>query len=236
MKPDLIVCWPKSADYPLFRKNVHEDREKFGKIIIVFTETNIGNNYREFVREVMSGDDVTFLENPPLMPLQDWRDVAIKQALAISSSQWVFFTEQDFFPGTTFWKYVDAYISAGLQVIGVKQGDRIHPCCLFMSRHLLDQLNLDFGAHPPAHDHFGAIQKQIEGMNKPIGILPSGCWKHLNGLSHNMRLVEDGAAPNHDLEGFTEYMSLCFDCGIQLSPKFIETYQKYYRNFHGDKI
>ena len=52
MKPDLIESWPQHLDYPLHRKFIKENRDRFAKVIIVFTAMNAQGDYREFVKNI----------------------------------------------------------------------------------------------------------------------------------------------------------------------------------------
>jgi hypothetical protein len=221
-KFDIIVSWPRNTDYPLWRQFIHDYRERFNLVVVVFTETNHGDDYRGFVRDAMAADWILFADSLNVPPGRDWRDVAIKLALLQSyNSQWVWFTEQDFRPLDGFWDEIEEFEKLGVRAIGVRQGERLHPCSLFMRRDLLGEIHKDFSANPPEYDHFGYIQKQLEKTVEPIGITDPKYWNHMNGLSHNMRLLSDGQQPNYEPNVFSNYLAGCLNVTVPLDPRFV---------------
>ncbi len=210
IKPDVIIAWPDSVDYPLFRQFLREERARFNQINIVFTKTHQGFNYSEFVKESMFADWCLFMENRPVSGEQDWRNVAIHTALQHSlHAEWILFLEQDFFPQPGFWEEVERLLNEGHEVIGVYDGTRLHPCFLLVRRTVLKQTTEFFGANPPLYDHFGKFQKDLEYLNiKPAAVDPK-FWYHMNGLSHNFRLVSDGGQPNYKPDEFNQYAHRC---------------------------
>ncbi len=227
MKPDVILSWPKSADYPLFRQFLRDNRQSFSKVFVVFTETHMKPDYQEFLQNVMLSDDLTFINNPQHSGEEDWRNVAVNEALKYSDSEWVLFLEQDFIiKGSSFWDAVNT-LSMVEKSIAVVQGDRTHPCCWFLHRTALNQLNKDFSARPPEHDHFGAIQKQLNELGILTAVIPDRTFLHLNGLSHNWRLVQDGGEPNYRPEQFKLWVAECLKVDVELNPIWLKTAKRY---------
>ncbi|MEK6881126.1 MAG: hypothetical protein AABY22_16015, partial [Nanoarchaeota archaeon] len=104
MITDLIVSHPKHLDYPLFRQFIKENRAHFKKVLIVFTDMNVPDlDYRSFIQDAMRKDKITFMDCLPAEADEDWRNKAINMALSVSDADWVYFTEQDFFPQEGFW-------------------------------------------------------------------------------------------------------------------------------------
>lgn len=228
MKSDLIIVWPRNNDYPLWRQFIRDNRTRFNLVIIVFTETNQGEDYRQFVRDAMASDYTLFIENRPITGTQDWRDVGVNGALIQSyNSDWLWFTEQDFIitDEVKFWGYVDQAEKDGFEVIAVKDADRMHPCCMFVKRTALDKTSKNFAASPPAHDHFGQIQKDIEAQNIKTFIIPDGYF-HLNGLSHNMTLLYNGEQPNYYPEIFKDWLVQSGNVDVPQSEMFIALMRK----------
>ncbi len=226
-KIDIIVTWPKNNDYPLWRYFIRANRPRFNKVIVCFMESNSGESYREFVMQEMAQDNITFLESPTIGPDQDWRDVAVNYSLQYSDGDWVWFTEQDFFTLTRFWNIVNVTIEAELnESIGVLDGPRLHPCCLFIKRELLDKTSKFFGIKSGVFDHFGKIQKDLEHKKIKTYILPETCYKHLAGLSQNFYLLSIGQQPNYKPEEFTKYINMCFKTGMNLDPRWVKTAKK----------
>lgn len=226
MKPDVIISWPRNCDYPLWRQFIRDNRNRFEKVIIVFTETNNGANYRHFVTRAMQQDDVTILESPVVGGREDWRNIAINYALQFSNSDWVWFTEQDFFPLADFWQYIEEGEKLG-GVICVKEGYRIHPCCLFIRRDQLEKTSKNFGIVADKLDHFGLVQIDIESLSIPRFVLPQTAYVHMSGLSHNMRLVAEGQRPNWNKQEFDEYIKNCLAVTVELSDYFVSLYTNY---------
>lgn len=223
-KPDIIISWPRNCDYPLWRQFIRKNRARFNEVLVVFTETNHGDNYRDFVREAMMPDYVLFVENRDLdYGSEDWRNVAINSALLHSyNSEWVWFTEQDFIitEPDIFWKEVEENMNK-FDALAVYVADRMHPCCTFVKRSLLDRTHKDFSAKPPEYDHFGRLQKDFGALQSPVYSLKNG-YIHLNGLTHNMSLVERHEAPNYDIQAYAQYMELCLMADIEMDRRFIE--------------
>lgn len=213
--PDVIVSWPRNCDYPLWRQFIHENRSRFNEVIIAFTETNYGPDHREFVRKAMFKDYVHFVEPRPLRPGEDWRNAAINDALLHSyNAEWIWFTEQDFIVHYDFWEEIErAYHNNS--VLGVYQGDRLHPCSIFIRRKTLNETSKDFGIIPGIGDHFAKLQNELGALGSPIYSIKKG-YQHLNGLSHNMTLLERGEAPNYKPEEFEKWLTQCFRCGALL--------------------
>ncbi|MCG3176834.1 MAG: hypothetical protein MOGMAGMI_01798 [Candidatus Omnitrophica bacterium] len=209
-KPDIIVSWPRNCDYPLWRKFIHENRHLFNEVIIVFTETNQGFDYKQFVREQMTPDYCLFIENMTVKANEDWRDVAVKTALNQSyNSEWIWFTEQDFVitQPDMFWLAIEE-AQEKVDVIYVDDHGRMHPCCIFMKRTTLNQTKRYFGIEAGIYDHFGQIQRDIEALQSPK-LAIQDYYYHFNGLSHNMSLTERGEAPNYEPIMFKKYLGDC---------------------------
>ena len=189
MKPDVIVCWPRSCDYPLWRQFIRDNRERFAKVIVVFTEHD-GLDYREFVRSAM--DDVTFLDSPH-EPNKDWRDVAVNAALDVSDAEWVWFTEQDFFitQPDEFWEDVEESERHAV-AIGWREpiSHRWHPSSLFAKRSAIDETDRYFGPEPV--DHFYNFGRQMEAVGPFLPITWRKPYEHLQGISQNHWLIDTG--------------------------------------------
>lgn len=224
MKPDVIVTWPRNCDYPLWREYIRDNRSRFNEIVIVFMETNQGDDYRDFVRKAMFYDRALCVETPPNYE-GDWRNAAVNAGLQHSlHSEWVWFTEQDFFPGPEFWNKVEE-CSTKHDYIGIKEGDRLHPACLFMKRALLNETRKDFSIVPGKLDHFGLIAEDL--LTKNGAILSPDYYIHMAGLSHNLSLIARSEAPNHNIEQFKEYCKACLKLSVDMPVSFEVTLRTY---------
>jgi hypothetical protein len=221
MITDVIVTWPNNCDYPLWRQFIHDNRSKFGKVIIGFHQANGVNDFSNFVREAMTPDNITFFNAPePRAGIEDWRNLSINAALNFSDGDRVWFTEQDFFPLPGFWENVKELDDQHCQVITVYQGNRMHPCCIFMNREVLNLTRKNFGIVPDVSDHFSMIQDDIINLGVKVGGLKPKNYIHLNGLSQNWHLASIRERPNYELPKFIEYLKQCLDVSVPKSTEF----------------
>lgn len=226
MKPDLIVTWPKNADYPLWRQMVRDERDKFNNVIVVFMETNQGFDYREFVKEAMQKDYILFMDSPPIPAGDDWRNVAVNAGLQQSvTSELIWFTEQDFYPRSSFWPA--CYDLRENDVIGVKDGKGLHPCSLIMNRKALSTISRNFAVIQGVGDHFSLVQKEIEESDLKVGIVDPKHYIHMNGLSHNLTLITNGELPNWQPEQFKSYAIKTLQVKVPLNDRYKEIMSDY---------
>lgn len=220
---DTIVAWPKNCDYPLWRDFVRKERKRMNEVIVSFTETNTGEDYRDFVRQAMFPDYVHFVEATQPGDGEDWRNLAIHDALLHSyNAPWLWFTEQDFYPQCGFWQKVEELEAQGNDVIAVYQQKRMHPCCIFIKREALEKTRKNFGIVPDISDHFSIIQKDLENAGVKIAKIPEDTYFHYNGLSHNWRLLSEGLLPNYEMDKFMEYLDKCLKVKVELSEVWAE--------------
>lgn len=165
IKPDLLITWHESCDYPVFRVTLAKHRDFFGKIIIYLSKHFREPVYSQFLKDSMQDlGNILFLD-----PIEyqygeeDWRNVSTNHMLNYSDSEWVCSVEQDWFAKD--WqklltKTEEAMGSADM--VGWMNETRfsyIHPSYWFMRRSLLEKTSKDFAAHPEINgsDHFGMI-------------------------------------------------------------------------------
>lgn len=202
---DLIVCWPRDCDYPLFRRFLARERDRFAKVIVVFTDHH-GPDISGWVREVT---DATFLDS---RSNGDWRDAAVNMALEVSDAQRVWFTEQDFLitDPDRFWSQTD-----GPAVGWQEHDDRWHPSSLFVDRGLIERTSRYFGPDPI--DHFYAFGRELERLI-PIKRLEGG-FEHLQGTSQNHSLIDRGLDDGvFKRDRFRRYLSDSLEAGVPLHP------------------
>lgn len=224
IRPDLILSWPRNCDYPLFRQYIRDHRELFNEIIIVFTETNQGEDYREFIKQSMHQDHILFVQSPDIKSGEDWRDVAIHSALLHSyNAEYIMFIEQDFFMTDRFWEEVEEMQKTNnYDVIGVMDSVRMHPCCMIFKRVALNKTCKNFGIVPDRLDHFGLIQLDIENLQNGLrfGRIEDNLYTHMNGLSHNLTLVYNGEMPNYRKEEFDQYLTKSLLVTVPLDDRY----------------
>ena len=226
MNIDLICCHPFHLDYPLWREFIKNNRDRFNKVIVVFTDMNVADlDYREFVQTTMKKDKITFMDCLPAEANEDWRNKAINMALTVSNAEWIWFMEEDFFPQNNFWKEVEDLMKR-CDVFGYYQDARLHPCCIFIKRELLDKTSKNFGVIRDEADHFSRIQKNLESKDIMIGVIPSYLGKHMNALSQNMFMLQNGEEPNYQPEEFKEYCKQCLLLE-DLHTDFLKLFREY---------
>lgn len=215
-QPDIIVSWPVNCDYPLWREFIHLNRKLFKKVIVVFTEAPGSYNYKDEVTPMLAADGVTCMDSPEVYGGEDWRNIAVNAGLHASAADWIWFTEQDFFPNLTMFDDLNYFVDDGFRVIAAYQQERMHPCSIFMARDLLGELRLDFGIIPNVSDHFSKIQNQLERKQERIAKIDPKMYSHFNGLSHNWRLVSEGQEPNYHPGEFIQYLRDCLKVSVPL--------------------
>lgn len=218
MKIDVILTWPKNCDYPLWRQFIRDNRHRFENIYIFFHQTNAGHDFRPFVYNSMAQDNICFRDFQ-YTAVDDWRNIAINQALELSKSEWVWFTEQDFIitDPDEFWGQV--YKNESADFIGIDVSGRWHPCCMFVKREIINKTQKNFAVIPGVKDHFGRFQKNLEEMIIKRVFLNKG-WRHLNGLSQNFYLLSIGQKANYNPDEFYQYLKDSLDVSVPIDSTY----------------
>lgn len=203
MKPDLIICWIKHADYPIFRETLRKHRDFFGKIIIYWSEHFRDIYFDEFIqKDLESLGNIQFLQNIEYeYGIEDWRNIATNYMLKHTNSEWVCSVEQDWFSRN--WnelldivkKAMETHDLIGWDASAGDGGIYIHPAFWFIKRSVLEQTNKDFSARDNL-DHFGWITRDVQKLNgKIFGLEKDGGLNcaasskahsfHLGGVNQN---------------------------------------------------
>lgn len=133
--PDVIISWPKSCDYPLWRKSITENRIYFNEVIIVFTETHQEPDYTEFIKKNLTPYHIQFVTPPQTPPGEDWRHIAVTQALLHSyNAEWIWFTEQDYIISCPpcYINEAKAAAEKGYEIMAHYEGTRMHPASILI--------------------------------------------------------------------------------------------------------
>ena len=192
-KVDIIVCHPYEIRYPVWEKMIRANMDYYNKLFVVFTKGNFtGKDYSGEVGLALLSPQVVFLDMPAVgegFPNSDWRHTAVRYALAQSEADYILFLEQDLLIPSL--KVVQDFKG---DVLGIKEGDRIHPAFLLVKRELINKTDRDFAAYPDKEmDHFDKFIAQL-----PIPeILPKSEYYHMAGFTHNEALVAQGKEPNY---------------------------------------
>lgn len=196
MKMDLVITWPISCDFPIWRRFLRENRNLFENVIIVMSDTHTGHDYSDFLFEATKKDGVMFRRKDSYIQMEDWRNAAVNAGLTYATSEWVFFTEQDFFiyDPKDFFDRMDKQ-SADVDIFHHLEGERIHPACMVVRKDMINKTKKDFSVDPGKSDHFGKFVDELSDKKARFKVLPGkngDDYLHLNGLTHNYRLIEDG--------------------------------------------
>lgn len=213
-------------DYPLFRKHLGKYRGKFNKVILYPSDHNREVSFKDFLFETVKEDWVKdhkidwFTDPPP-----DWRQEEAMAMLPFAKSEWIYFTEQDFFikDPDKFYSKVKEAMDRGADAIGFMNPTAfpyLHPACFFIKREILEKTSKDFRAHPeiPGADHFSMITRDLEKLGAKIVTTEEmgfQYWQdcfHLGGLTSNM--IDSVVNPDfefHRPEIFHVYLHFALD-------------------------
>lgn len=234
-RPDLIICWIKHADYPIFRATLRKHRDFFGKIIIYWSEHFRDIYFDEFIqKDLESLGNIQFLPNIEYKyGEEDWRNVATNYMLKHTDSEWVCSVEQDWFDkdwDKTLTLITEASKDADLMGWWQPNGKYIHPGFWFMKRESLEKTNKDFSAHG-VFDHFGWITKDAQDLGMKIITLddleldtnvdPNADCFHLGGVNQNYLegLKEEFVFHRPDI--FMIYNHWCRKSNVPQDSKFV---------------
>ena len=188
MKINLLVVFPLSCDYPLFRYNLKRFREFFQDIYVGFSDHHLGVNYSNFVRK-----DLDFAHFVDVVPSGgDWRDDAVNQLLDIMTPcTHVLFIEQDFLiKDKTFFVRLFAQDHDFLYY---QEGERIHPAFALVKKEIIDRTHKNFGVVYP-QDHFGwffeEVRQYAEGENIDNWVKWKEDFYHMQGLTQNYKCIK----------------------------------------------
>lgn len=219
---DVLVTWPSWLDYPIWRWYIRANRDLFNKVLVTFYSQGEGDVTR-FLYD--NFPEATFLVSDD--SAHTWRGTAVNVGLNQSHAPWVWFTEQDFiWKSDHFFDIVFAAMGTA-DVIAVKHGDRLHPCCLFAKRSLIDRTSRNFDPAGKDMDHFSVLSKEIKEIAdvvylEDLGLLEGKDWFHMSSLTWNYQRAHDkDVADIHNLRDFLvwNYYSRVVD--VPQTPEFL---------------
>jgi hypothetical protein len=223
IKPDLIISHPKDVYYTLWVQQLLRDRHLFNKVIVIITQFSTD---RDYVGEVQLR-----LGNAIIRPYRttkhDWRNSSVNTALSFIDSDWVLFSEQDFFTKEGFYEDLFGKVN-DFGFVGTRdmqEQNRFHPACLLVKKDLIKQTTKDFSIIPDKGDHFSLFTKELEALTTfgELEKLTSYTdWFHMAGLTQNYRLQSDFFQPQR----FYTYLV----CSLKLDQP------KHWREITRDKI
>ena len=238
MRPDVIVVWPTGCDYPLWRRWLATERDRFDKVIVAFSPAPGLPDYRSHVCKVFEAENLSVTTiDTRWDDGRDWRDAAINAGLPASNAGWIWFTEQDFLvQDPRFWSMPDAFGGClRASAIGTTQGEaRWHPCSLFVRREAIDRTSRDFSVTEDG-DHFARFGRELEHTGARVIDLDDwvepGWYRHMQGLSHNHSLVERGEPVTFKPDEFAGYLRECLSDTSDLSVEWGRTHTAWLRGY-----
>ena len=198
MKPSLIVCHIKHCLYPIWMRTLRKYRDFFGEIIIHFSEHNRQPYFDHYIHSQLNDLGITFLDQAPInWSDQDWRDVATKEMLKHSKSDWIVSIEQDWLVRD--WDKFLNMCTENMKLCDLfgwmnpSQKPYIHPACFFAKRDVIEKSGADFSPHSEitGSDHFAMITYKAMEQGAFIKALPVGKVSfdtnafHLGGVNQN---------------------------------------------------
>lgn len=160
---------------------------------------------------------------------EDWRNVAVNEGLGISSSEWVWFIEQDFFI-EDYYVIDDLFTATNTyDCIGFWEAERLHPACLLVKRDLIMKTRRDFGAYEK--DHFGRFSEDIVaqlgenyiGTFEKLSLVNEFNYYHMQGLTHNYNLIrQNDLGKVYKRDEFLTYNQLSTTLDVVVSDDYLE--------------
>jgi hypothetical protein len=222
MKPDVLITWPSGVDYPLCRLQLRTYRKYFTDILLTFYPHGTPD-FTEFVRKSHKEFKIVLSD----VIGETWREEAVLAGLKESKSPEVLFTEQDFF-----WKdekFLERVSEARnkYDIVGIKQGNRLHPCFLQTSRALIDKTSKDFSVRGDDKDHFQKFSEEVLALGsfidlKDLGLFEGRDWFHFSSMTWNLfRIKDDNTREMHEVNEFLVYNAYSRTKRIPQDPRWL---------------
>jgi hypothetical protein len=222
MKPDVIITWPTGCDYPLCRAQLKMSRKYFNKVIIVFNPKG-PMDFSEFIQKAHK--DFTCLSSS--VNDEHWREASVTMGLKESTSDEVIFTEQDFFWKDTKFLETVAEARKKYDTVGIRNGNRLHPCFIQTSRAMIEQTSKDFAVQGQDKDHFQKFSEEVLAKGsfidlKDIGLFEGVDWYHFSSMTWNlMRVQYDDVKEMHELAEFLVYNTYSRTKQVKQDPRWL---------------
>lgn len=238
MKPDLLLQWCVYADYPLYRAWAAKYRNKFNKIIIYPSRQHGVVDLEEFAKRVFPE---TWVERENIdYGVTDWRQGETEPLLKHVESDWIYFSEQDFFCKNwdKFFEDIERE-SKTSDMMGLWNPTHfpyVHPSCLLIKTEVFNMTNKDFRAHPEINgaDHFSMITRDVidrgglrirtlQNMGYDADMHPDADCFHLGGLTYVYQDFKgkDTVFGVKSPEAFMTYNYQIRQLDIEQNPEFL---------------
>lgn len=243
MRPDVIVTWPRHCDFPLWRSWLFRNRAHVGDVAVAFTEHHLDRDYSSYVRFMLMGADVTFV-NAPREDGRDWRDTAVNLCLDTVEGEWVWFMEQDLLVHDDHWfrRTLSGLQSSGAIGYRDRGSTRWHPSCMVVRRDIVERTGRYFGPDPV--DHFHAFGLEVEAiapfadlsehLSQAVEFGTFGDFVHIGGLSRNHQLVSEGEYGRvRRPDEHARYLAACLN--VECHPRWRAEAETFIRSRAGPK-
>jgi len=221
MNITLLTVWPTHADYPIFRRWLERNRNKFHHCIMALSDAKHPRNISNDLKQLFVKLKVQWTDPPTVGGTDDWRSKAINSAYYQIKGDWILFMEQDFFIKD---KALDLILLQAEKYDGIvyKEGERLHPAFLLVRKSIADKTSKDFAVVRDKFDHFYTFIQEIMKMGKiitlnDIGLKNNEDYYHMSGLTQNYHMFSLGQTPTH-LNEFLQYNYYCMDVISQVEP------------------
>lgn len=234
MKPDRVLQYCVHNDYPIFRKHIKDYRDKVNKIILYPSRHH---GYIDFEYFAKKNIKETWVEPVEIdYGKEDWRQAETTPCLEHSTSEWLWFSEQDFFVSSweKFFNIIEE-LSKHCDMFGWWQessfkGGYVHPCCLFIKREWFEKTKKDFCAHPEiiGCDHFAMITRDMEELGGKICKLQDNGFEnwvdafHLQGLTYPYQNWPDKTFGVGNQFAFYTYNYWSRSANVKQHKKYVE--------------
>ncbi len=215
----IILSWPDSFDFPVWRSNVSKLRTYTKEIIVCFTSHG-SNPIKDWIRQVLP--QCTFLDADTYQAQQyggDWRNKSTNYMIDHASGEWILSLEPDFFI-KDYEKFFTA-VSEGMKthnVITFEENQRFHPAFLLVKKDVVQKTHRNFSVMGQDKDHFWQFTKDIKGICdhktlQSLELLEGRDWIHMRGLVDNYFAPK----PYFDLPSFHVYNDACRELDVPVN-------------------
>lgn len=231
IKPDIILTWPTSTDYPFYRYQLTKYRSYFNQIIVCLSNTWQQPDLQRSLISELEKINAIILPAPQIKSQEDWRSIAVNNCLKYVRSEHILFMEQDFIIHSG--QFLPTVLGSGGEYIGFRDGNvaenRSHPAFLIVKTEAVFKTELNFAPNYPL-DHFATFSKQLDNVLQytslqSLGLTEPETFEHLCGLQSNYSILKNKGMPNYRPERLKAYNQQILDMKLHTIPEFLPVIQ-----------
>jgi len=216
-KISVIVSWPDSFDFPIFRKNLSKLQEQVGQVMVCFNHHG-NHSLRDFLTKFMPEVKFLYVENSNYPG--DWRNKSTKYMISQANNEYVLSMEQDFMI-SDYSHFFNTIKKSKKDIVMFQEnnerGSRFHPAFLLCKKEYLDGPEIDFSVMGQGIDHFALATKKLKNHDyislQDLGLKEKEDWYHMRGLTDN----QFAPKPYYALDEFYTYNIRCLNSGVDMS-------------------